>query len=86
MPKKNSRKFQSKIYPNLSNLIYRAYDTLGDATKKQSYDNFGMTGDQQDQYNQYYNQSGMGGGTGGGFSKLYTKYTLNTYNIINNHF
>ena len=44
------------------NIKIRAYDTLGDASKRKAYDDFGITGDQQDQYNQYQGQSGMGGG------------------------
>ncbi len=40
---------------------------MGDATKRKTYDDTGMTGDQQDQYSQYYQQSG---GMGGGFSNI----------------
>ena len=46
--------------------ISEAYDTLGDTSKRKTYDDTGMTGDQQDQYQQQY--GGMGG-MGGGFSK-----------------
>jgi len=45
--------------------LIRAYDTIGDPSKRKSYDDYGMTGDQQDQYNQYQQQAG---GMGGGFS------------------
>ena len=45
--KKNFPKYQSKI-KKIKNK--RAYDTLGDATKRKNYDDYGMSGDQQDQY------------------------------------
>lgn len=47
----------------------RAYDTLGDASKRKSYDDFGLSGDQQAQYNDYYKNSGGFGGS----KQLYNK-------------
>lgn len=38
----------------------RAYDTLGEAEKRKSYDNFGITGDEQSQYQDF--MKNMGGG------------------------
>lgn len=41
--------------------LNRAYDTLGDHSKRKNYDEFGMSGDQSDQYKNYYNQNGGAG-------------------------
>lgn len=58
MRKKNFQKFLSKLF-----LIIRAYDTLGDSSKRKNYDDYGMSGDQSDQYKNYYNQNGGFGGS-----------------------
>jgi DnaJ-class molecular chaperone len=54
--KKDSLRSQSNQINNL-----RAYDTIGDAEKRKSYDNYGITGDEQAQYQDF--MKNMGGGS-----------------------
>jgi len=68
MQRKNFRKFQSNPIYNRK----RAYDTLGDESKRNAYDSYGMTGDEQDQLKQ---QGGFGGFGGFGGKSIY----LNRY-------